>query len=328
MNGNFDDAGKPQTSNPPSDSPGPVPERVGARDLEVAPRPPPEPTRTFGISRVVRSSIKAALARWVVQKQAPGDRCTQPEDEASHPWGGDRYFTEEYVFAVVQARFSLFARLEWIPGRDQHRVWIHLLTPDGVWVLPGGAGAVEQASDGNHWRAAGLEIDCQKPHRRWSVRFHGQLQPVDPRGEAMDGPLVRCGFDFEFESSLEPYIPGTDDDPTLVARHLGEANWDLELLRSLRRRRLRGYTQSGEVVGTASIGMNLIPLYASCLRVHTWGPRDWGGSDTAFQAFGNLAQASPGSPEQPQAQRFWVHQANFPWVTLEGGWIQEGQGLT
>ncbi len=307
-----------------------VPKRVERRDIDVASRHDPNSGKSLGISRVLRREVKAALARWAVKRTPAEERCTRPEDEASHPWPGDQHFSEEYIFAIVQRGFALMVRLEWLPGRDQHRVWIHLLTPQGVWVLPGDAGLVERVADGSHWRAGGLELDCVQPHQRWTLRFHGQLQPRGPRGETLDKPGLRCGFELEFEATAQPYIPGTDDHPSLVARHLGEADWDLSLLRTLRRRRIRGYTQVGTVIGTASIGYEFIPLYASCLRVHTWGPRDWGASDTAFQVFGSLSTTQPGEQGigESGAQRFWMHQAHFPWVTLEGGFVQDGGRAT
>ncbi len=305
-----------------------VPQRIGRGDLEVAPREHLDSARNPGISRVLRREIKAALARWVVQRQPAAERCTRPEDEASHPWTGDEHFSEEYIFAVVQPQFALFVRLEWLPGRDHHRVWIHVITPDRVWVLPGDGGAVERVGAGDHWRAAGLELDCQQPHQSWTLRYHGGLQPWGPRGEVIDEPCMRCGFELEFCAGAPPFIPGTDDHPKLVARHLAEADWDLDLLRTVRRRRIRGYTQAGTVVGTVSMGFAFVPLYASCLRVHTWGPRDWGASDTAFQVFGSLRSADQGGIGEEHSRRFWSHQAKFPWVTLEGGWVQTSEGLT
>ncbi len=297
--------------------------------------------RERDLSTTVRRSVKAALARWVMRKRVPDAaraaraavlrepgirRWTTPQDEAFHTWDGHKNFTEDFTFVAVQPEFAVLARIEWMPGRQSQRVWLTLLARDVVYTLPGDGQLVEPCGDGSRWRAGGLEFDCVEPHREWRLQFRGKLlvRGLDERGpraqrgrdvedgaeDGVEGSLVSCRLDLTFLGAGEPFIPGTDDHPELVARRLGEADWNLSLLRQLRRRRLRSYVQRGAMHGMIGLATRLVAINSSSLRVHAWGGRDWGASDAAFQGFFRLGERS-----------MWVHRASFPWVTLEGGFV-------
>src|SRR5690606_10869649 len=92
---------------------------------------------------------------------------------------------------------------------------------------------------------------------------------------------------------------------------LGEATWDARLLRAVRRERPRGYVQLGQLHGTVALGDRIVPIDAASLRQHTWGVRDWGACDEAYECF--LAT--------DDARRSWLHHARFPFVTLDGGFV-------
>ncbi|MEX1369181.1 MAG: hypothetical protein AB1Z98_38995 [Nannocystaceae bacterium] len=269
----------------------------------------------------LRRGLKSALARWALAKQR-GHRPVarpSPQDEATHQWDGQRRFAEDYTFAGVQAGLGLVVRLEWLPGRDSHRVWVMVLRPDGVWALPGGQLVLRSMGD-DRWRAGGVRLDCETPMQRWAVRFSGRLEQqgyvegssplrvVEPTRAQ-----VRASVDLTFVAQAPPHAPGTDDDPELLARRLGEATWDARLLRAARRARPRGYVQQGQLQGTVAIGDVLVPVRAWSLRQHHWGVRDWGACTRAFQSMWAVADDCRG----------WVHHARFPFVTIEGGfWSQ------
>jgi hypothetical protein len=264
---------------------------------------------------VLRREVKAALLRWALHKHRAhraGRRDFEPADEATHPFDGRRRFAENYGFASVQSQLGLVVRLEWLPGRDAHRVWVVVLRPDGAWTLGDGQLLV-RGDPSDRWRAGGLELDCLEPMKRWTVRFRGRLRPA---AGTPGGVQERASLDVEFIARDDPFSPGVDDDPDLMARRLGEAQWDRNLLRAVRRGQNRGYVQTGTLVGTLVLGDSLVPLRAACLRDHTWGVRDWGASDEAFQCF--LAWAD--------GRRGWVHRAKFPFLTLEGGFLADANG--
>lgn len=254
--------------------------------------------------------VKSALMRWVLHKRRGLQPDTRPSarDEATHPWDGRRRFAEDYTFAAVQDGLALLVRLEWLAGRDAHRLWIVVLREDGsTWRLPDGDDVVLRPG-GDRWKVGGLQLDCLRPHRQWTMSYRGRVV-------AADGTLARCEIDAEFTSEVDPYVPGVDDDPELVARRLGEAHWDAALLRGVRRATQRGYVQIGRLVGTLALGDELVPIRAETLRQHTWGVRDWGATRRAEQCF----------LVWPDGARTWMHRAAFPAFTLEGGFVMQGQ---
>lgn len=278
------------------------------------------PNNVGDVRMVLRRGLKSALARWVIAKRR-GHRASPPpapQDEATHEWDGQRFFAEDYTFVGVQAGLAVVLRLEWLPGRSSQRVWVTLLTPDGVWALPGGE-AVLGASGSDRWRAGGLKLDCVTPLQRWTARFAGSVEPQGHKAAGpslrvvgeRERPAVRASVDLTFISAANPYAPGTDDDPELLARRLGEADWDARLLRTARRARSHGYVQLGQLHGTVALGDRLIPIRAWSIRQHHWGGRDWGASDEAFQCFWAT----------DDERRGWVQHARFPFVTLEGGFL-------
>jgi hypothetical protein len=284
-------------------------------------------------AELLRRGIKAKVARWVIQRRARlGARGGGPDtkDEATHEWDGRPHFAEDYTFGCVQSDLGLVLRLEWLPDRDAQRVWVVVLTPDGALALPGmatgGSHGLVSMKSANRWIAGGLELDCAAPHRQWTVRFRGSLQPsigggnageshvspLDPSGER------RCNIDLTFIATALPFVPGSDDDPDLVARNFGSASWDVGLVRRLRQQGNRSYVQLGEVHGTVGIGESIHTVRATCIRSHSWGIRDWGASDSGFQCLV--------VPNDDTCA--WAHNVKFPWLTLEGGFVRRGDGLS
>lgn len=289
--------------------------------LVAVPPAPVPPGPPDSLSGLLRRGLKAAIARWAVRRR-PAAEWPRPQDEARHPWDGRRHFAEEFVFVGVQPELAVLARLEVLPGRDAHRVWVTLFTPTAVYALPGGQALLRGGAD-QGWHAGGLAFDCLEPHRTWTLRFRGNLDVHDPAGRPRrptgdDAPAdaIEARLDLTFVANLLPFVPGTDDDPDLLARQLGAADWDTRLLREIRRRTLRGYVQAGDLHGTLILAGDLRTVGAAALRVHTWGVRDWGASDTALQCFAALGPL-----------RTYVHTARFPWVTLSGGFVQRPGGV-
>jgi hypothetical protein len=281
-----------------------------------------------GMGRVLRQGLKAALARWVLAKRRGGGTATSPlttpQDEATHAWDGQRHFAEDYTFVGAQPGLGVVVRLEQLPGRDSQRVWVVILRPDGVWAPHGGQLVLRTIGD-DRWRAGGLHLDCETPLRRWTLRFVGTLErqghgsePAALRVVGDDEHRVRASVDLTFVSTAPPYVPGTDDDPELLAQCLGQASWDARLLQAVRRDRPRGYVQLGELHGTIALGDMLVPVRAASLRQHQWGVRNWGACDEAFQCF----------CATDDQRRAWLHHARFPFVTLDGGfaWARRSGG--
>jgi hypothetical protein len=261
--------------------------------------------------------VKAALMRWVLQKRRGLQLDTRPtaQDEATHAWDGRRRFAEDYTFAAVQDGLALLVRLEWLSGRDAHRLWVVVLRADGsatcAWHLADHDALVPRGA-GDRWRVGGLALDCLRPHREWSVRYEGRV--IAARSEP--AAAARCELDLVFTSDLDPYVPGVDDDPELIASRLGEAHWDAALLRAVRKATQRGYVQLGRTTGTLALGDELVPIRADTLRQHTWGVRDWGATRRGEQLF----------LSRPDGARTWVHRAEFPAFTLEGGFTTSSAG--
>jgi hypothetical protein len=294
------------------------------RVVDARAREPSRPAAAPLVRAVLRTGAKAALARWVLHKrralghprEGDGPSWPAPQDEATHAWDGRRRFAEDYTFVAVQPRLGVVVRLEWLPGRESHRLWVTLLREvDGrpvALALPGGQ-IVRRDERGDRWRAAGMAIDCIKPLVRWDVRYAGRVVPIAGaiHGRAADGAGIRCSLDLSFLAEGATFTPGSDDDPDLIARHLGEATWDAHLLQSVRRVQNRGYVQLGRIEGTVAIGDELVPVRAAAWRGHAWGVRDWAAADRAYQCFFVRGDGTRG----------WIHHARFPFVTLEGGFV-------
>ncbi len=247
-----------------------------------------------GLSSLLRRSVKAAIARWAVRRRTAGEIWPRPQDEAPHPWDGQRRFAEEYTLVAVQAGLAIVARIEWLPGRETHRVWLTLLTPTAVYALPG-TGQALLRGESDHWRAGGLAFDCVEPLRQWTVRYAGRLEVRDPAGhrrrpasDELPAEDQEVRVDLTFVSQMPAFVPGSDDDAALMSRQLGAAEWDARLLRVLRRHTLRSYVQAGEVHGSVAIGPRLLAFRGTGLRQHSWGVRDWGASDEATQCFASF----------------------------------------
>ncbi|MEM6294601.1 MAG: hypothetical protein AAGA54_25225 [Myxococcota bacterium] len=280
-------------------------------------RTPPRPVtgahEALGaVGSVLRREAKSALARWALHKRRNDGTPAQwtSQDEATHAWDGRKRFAEDYTFIAVQADLAVLVRLEWLPGRAAHRIWLAVLRDGGTWVLGDEGQLIVREAGTDRWRAGGLEIDCVKPLQRWHVRFKGSLRR---RGTDEVAP---ARVDLTFLADDDPFSPGVDDDPELVARRIGEASWDRQLLRAVRRDHSRGYAQSGSFTGTLAIADMLVPIRASAARQHTWGVRDWGAPDLAFLCFAAW----------DDGRRAMIHRAAFPFVTLEGGYLRAPGG--
>lgn len=287
-----------------------------------------EPVRTEGlrgrapepaVGDMLRRSVKATLARWALQKRRRHHPAAglSPKDEATHPSDGRRRFAEDYTFVGVQPSTAVLARLEWLPGRASHRIWLMIFREGEVFTLPA-LQVVGRTRGPDRWRAAGLEVDCVTPFKHWAVRYAGRLARLRSASGPTEVTDRRCSLDLTFLSSAPAFVPGADDDPELLARRLGEATWDASLLRSVRRVQSRGYVQLGDLHGTVALGDELVPIRAASVRQHSWGVRDWGASDAAFQCFAAFGDG----------RRVWLHNAVFPFVTLEGGLVHDGHQQT
>jgi hypothetical protein len=308
------------------------------------------------MGQVLRQGLKSALARWVLAKRRgagrPGSAVSSPhgasahgsgahgagvapQDEATHAWDGQRRFAEDYTFVGAQPGLGVMLRLEQLPGRDSQRIWAVVMRPEGTWSFPGGQLVLRTTGD-DRWRAGGLHLDCETPLHRWALRFSGTLERQGSGGEA---PLLhvvgdashrrRVSLDLTFVATAAPYVPGTDDDPELLARCLSQATWDARLLQAVRRDRPRGYVQLGELHGTLALGDVLVPVRAASLRQHHWGVRDWGACDEAFECFWSTHDRQghdrQGNDRQGEDRRGgWLHHARFPFVTLDGGFVVHG----
>ena len=212
---------------------------------------------TEAVGSLLRRGAKSALARWVLHKQRQrrdpdASPWPSPKDEATHTWDGRRHFAEDYTFGAAQPGLAMISRLEWLPGRGAHRIWMTILREGKVWCLPGGQ-LIRREGEGDRWRAGGMVVDCRTPLRQWTVRYRGRLAEVAPG--VVDGDVdghagPRCSIDLTFDTTSNAFAPGRDDAPDLLAARLAEATWDAKLLASVRRVQNRGYVQVGDVAGT------------------------------------------------------------------------------
>ncbi len=262
--------------------------------------------------RSLRREAKTALARWVVHKRRslgdPERDRPRDSDEATHAWDGRRRFAEDYTFAAVDPTLAVLVRLESLPGRAAHRLWVIVFGEHGTFMLPHVDQLITRRS-ADHWRVGGVELDCMAPFRRWSIQCRNKLVRVDAGALAVPVP---CVLELEHSCSDAPFVPGVDDDPELVAARLGEAHWDADLVRSVRRATQRGYVQLGRMTGTIRIGDHSLAVSAPAMRQHTWGVRDWGAAGHASQWFVHRAERAA-----------WVQHAVFPTFTLEGGFVRD-----
>lgn len=279
-----------------------------------------------GISSLLKRSFKEVVARWAVRHGAPRPSGLRAQDEAMHAWDGRHHFAEDYTFVVAQSDLAAVVRLEWMPTRGSHRLWVIVLEDGAVYALPGSGQEIVRGGEGGQWRVGGVELDCVDPFQRWKVGFRGKLDRRSADGrtqvvvnaageEAVD--RVEARVDLTFLAEHGPFVPGSDDDPGLLSRRLGDAVWDAGLLRGLRGRQMRSYVQVGELAGTIVLGDRILAIDGAALRHHGWGVRDWGASDRAIQCF----IARSGAPQ------LWVHRAEFPGLTLEGGFAVGPGGL-
>lgn len=256
----------------------------------------------------VGPAVRATLARWLLHKRRAADsRRPQAHDEATHAWDGRRRFAEEYSFAAVQPGLALLVRLEWLPGRAAHRTWVMILHGEDCWWIPPDETIVGE-SIADRWRAGGIVLECDQPLARWTVTHRGALAHATSRKRA------RSEIGLEFERIADPFVPGTDDDPDLVARRLAQTPWDRALLRAVRRERQQGYVQPCRVRGTIALGDALIGVDAQGVRQHHWGVRDWGAPERAWQVLWR---------DDARDKLAWAQHADFPSLTLEGGFVCE-----
>ncbi len=238
--------------------------------------PPPRP-----VCRACCARVKAAIA---LGRPAPArEQWPRPQDEARHAWDGRPHFAEGVRVHRRPAGARRARAARGGTGRDAHRVWLTLFTPTAIYSLPGQAPAARRRR-----RLVG-----RRPHLRLR-RAPAHLDPAtaapsihDPRAAAAPRRrrarrVDRGRLDLTFLAGLLPFVPGTDDDPDLVARHR-RRQWDTRLLRAVRRHPLRGYVQAGDLHGTITLGRDLRAFGGAALRVHNWGVRDWGASDAAMQ---------------------------------------------
>ena len=82
-------------------------------------------------SDLVRQGMKAAMARWVIQRRTRRGSSSAPStrDEATHTWNGQPQFAEDYTFGCVQPNLGIhkefqddqetlrFSRTEFTPVR-------------------------------------------------------------------------------------------------------------------------------------------------------------------------------------------------------------------
>lgn len=257
----------------------------------------------------VGPAVRATLARWLLQKRrlSADSRRPQAHDEATHPWDGRRRFAEEYSFAAVQPGLAVLVRLEWLPGRAAHRTWVMILHGDACWWIPPEETIVGESVP-DRWRAGPLALECDQPMVRWSIAHRGPLEHATTRKRA------RAEVTLAFDRLEDPFVPGTDDDPELVARRLAQTPWDRALLKAVRRERQHGYVQAGRLRGTIALGDALVGVDALGIRQHHWGVRDWGAPERAWQVLWR---------DDAHGRLAWAQHADFPALVLEGGFVRD-----
>jgi len=245
-------------------------------------------------------------------------------DEAMHPTGEDRAWSESYYFNFVDPRtgVGMFTRMGFRPGNG----WADALHA----VYLGGSrvaftygrrdiGKDLSVYDGD-LKVGNLALTCDSPFKHWTVRYDGPAQDIP------DGAVLMTRAKARPEGWHTPaHLAMQVDVEALTPPHYAAKGAHGHFEQSLR------------AIGSLTIGGEQIAFDGYGVRDKSWGPRNWGGSGSGS---GQAAPQKGSTPAAPNPFVFWFSMNFGPQVSMGGscfrradgtmsgeGWIQDGDGM-
>jgi hypothetical protein len=243
-------------------------------------------------------------------------------DEAMHPTGEDRAWSESYYFNFVDPKsgVGMFTRMGFRPGNGWADA-LHAVYLGGQRVAftygRRDIGKDLTAYDGD-LKVGNLALTCETPFRRWTVAYDGPAQDI-PDGAILVTPAKERPDGWYTPTTLSMQV----DVMTLTEPHYAAdgAHGHFE--------------QSIHATGSLTIAGEEIVFDGYGVRDKSWGPRNWGGS--SVEGGPSMAGSTAAAPN-PFV--FWFSMNFGAEVSLGGacfrradgsmkgeGWFQDADGM-
>jgi len=228
----------------------------------------------------------------------------QPNHESMHPVGSEPAWSESYYFNFVdpESKLGMFTRMGFRPG-DGWADALHVVYLEGRRVAftygRRDIGADLSVYDGD-LAVGGLEIRCIRPHEEWEVSFAGRAQDIADASVLLERSKLRpegwyspanLNMNLRFRCLSEPHLTRSDDASAGAYGH---------------------FEQSGEVTGSVRLGDESWSVSGYGVRDKSWGPRDWGASQS--QSHDDSKRGSALTTSDPSAPSPFVN-----WFSMNFG---------
>jgi hypothetical protein len=243
-------------------------------------------------------------------------------DEAMHPTGEDRAWSESYYFNFIDptSGVGMFTRMGFRPGSGWADA-LHAVYLGGQRVAftygRRDIGKDLTAYDGD-LKVGDLALTCVTPFKHWTVAYHGPAQDI------ADGAILVTPA----RERPEGWFIPADLSMTVTIETLTEPHYAANGAHG-------HFEQSIHATGSLTLGGEEIAFDGYGVRDKSWGPRNWGGSSV-----GGGAPVAGSTPAAPSPFVFWFSMNFGADVSLGGacfrradgtmkgeGWIQDGEGM-
>jgi hypothetical protein len=245
-------------------------------------------------------------------------------DEAMHPTGEDRAWSESYYFNFVDPKsgVGMFTRMGFRPGNGWADA-LHAVYLGGTRVAftygRRDVGKDLSAFDGD-LKVGNLALACETPFKHWTVSYLGPAQDIPDGAILMTRAKARPdGWHTPAELSMHVDV-----------RALTEPHYAAKGAHG-------HFEQSIHATGRLTIGGEEIAFDGYGVRDKSWGPRNWSGSSSAA---GGATGPAISTAAAPNPFVFWFSM-NFGAETSMGGscfrradgtmqgsgWIQDGAAM-
>lgn len=226
-------------------------------------------------------------------------------DEAMHPVGADRAWSESYYFNFVDPRsgVGMFTRMGFRPGSGWADA-LHAVYLGGSRVaFTYGRRDIGQdlsAYDGD-LKVGSLALACEQPFQRWTVGYDGPAQDIP------DGAILLTRAKARPEGWHTPaQLSMSVDVQALTPPHYAA-------------RGAHGhFEQSVRATGRLTLGGETFAFDGYGVRDKSWGPRNWSGSSSSESGVSGGAAQRGSTPDAPNPFVFWFSM-NFGAQTALGG---------
>lgn len=243
-------------------------------------------------------------------------------DEAMHPTGEDRAWSESYYFNFVDPKsgVGMFTRMGFRPGNGWADA-LHAVYLGGQRVAftygRRDIGKDLTAYDGD-LKVGNLALTCEIPFKRWTVAYDGPAQDI-PDGAILVTPAKQRPDGWYTPTDLSMRV----DVATLTEPHYAAdgAHGHFE--------------QSIHATGSLTIAGEEMAFDGYGVRDKSWGPRNWGGSSA-----GDGAPMAGSTAAAPNPFVFWFSMNFGAEISLGGacfrradgsmkgeGWFQDVDGM-